>query len=130
MRKTFMLYIVFTRIMHSMTNPTQRFCEDISIICRTPKNRTNEAYPYAHNACFYESFSTDLKLLDSSSRMWLHDIACDALRIITGYGSVMGYVFIDANTTTLTEKCWTQLLNICQRRPRCKKHQITNRQYK
>ena len=116
-------YMIVVIISTAEGNACQRFCEAITRICHTPSDRMRDAQPYAYIACFGEHFATDDEWLDSSSKMWLHDIGCDALRMLTDFG-FMGYAFLDANATTATEEAWTQLLDVCSRRPRCKKDKL------
>lgn len=119
-----MLHLTALLLSTAERGDCERFCSEIATIWRTPGVQMSEVRSHALSACFHELFATDPEWLDPSSRVWLHDLACDALKILLDYGSFIGYVIIDANATTSRDEAWRLLLERCGGRPRCKKKSV------
>ena len=94
------------------------FCADLARVCRTTTSRLQEIRSVANKACMDEMWTVDETYLDPADRDWLHDLACDATKIIFDSGG-LGYVTIEANDSTPAETAWRLLMQVCDQRPRC-----------
>jgi hypothetical protein len=110
--------LVLQRIPDDEPYTARAFCADLAHVCRSTTSQLEDIRKVATKACMDESWTVDASYLNPSDRTWLHDVACDATKLISDTGG-LGYVTIEANESTPVKMAWGLLMQVCAKRPRC-----------
>lgn len=93
----------------------EAFRADVDRVCRASARRMMDVREASIRACLDESWKAlidghTVDQVDTTTRR--HDLACDALKIISDTGG-LGYATIVANATTPRHDAWMLLLRAC-----------------